>query len=147
MAELKQSWQCWHSCIAESLWKTLLSEQNTVEFPKLSKHIDLQTDKQADRLTKHKQTDWLYTKCKQTRRQVSNRHIQTDKKATGKIQIENQTVEAQTKKNNKKTDWRITCELLTLLLHTLHTMSWCLNVLDSRWSFLKSGSSDDSSAP
>ena len=24
MAELKRSWQCWHSCIAESLWKTLL---------------------------------------------------------------------------------------------------------------------------
>ena len=24
MAQLKQSWQYWHSCIAESLWKTLL---------------------------------------------------------------------------------------------------------------------------
>ena len=29
MAELKQSWQCWHSCIAESLWKTFLYWQTS----------------------------------------------------------------------------------------------------------------------
>ena len=29
MAELKRSWQYWHSCIAESLWRTLLFFQRT----------------------------------------------------------------------------------------------------------------------
>ena len=30
MAQLKQSWQYWHSCIAESLWKPLLENLQTL---------------------------------------------------------------------------------------------------------------------
>ena len=30
MAEQKQSWQCWHSCIAGRLWKTLLDLSSAV---------------------------------------------------------------------------------------------------------------------
>ena len=31
MVHLKWSWQCWHSCVAQSLWKTLLIQSEPIQ--------------------------------------------------------------------------------------------------------------------
>ena len=53
MVELKQSWQCWHSCIAESLWKNSKATQLSLPilFLKADPEISKMKLKKQDRIS------------------------------------------------------------------------------------------------